>query len=205
VADSSGFYSLRHLPVGTYDVRAYDDQNANRRRDLLEPVDSGHTAAFVAPADTVALVFHVLSADSSAPRVTRAAAVDSLHVGIELDDPVEADATSLAAARAEVHLLPDSTRYAGAVRIMAGVVFAAELAAAADSAPATPVPPPSLPVRELVVRLDRTLAPGTYTITLSGITNLHGLTGGGIERFDVTPPPPPPPPPPDTTMRGTRR
>src|SRR5690606_37769695 len=52
----------------------------------------------------------------------------------------------------------------------------------------------TLPLRELVVLLDRPLPPGTYTITLIGVTNLYGLTGGGTARFDVVPPPPPPPP-----------
>lgn len=241
IADSSGFYSLRYLPVGQYDVRAYDDQNGNRRRDYLEPVDSGHPAVFAEPTDTVALIFNVLSPDTTAPRIVGARSPDSLHVSIELDDyfdPVDA----LTAISAEVHLLPDSTRYAGSTRIVSEPVFTAEQRAMADSAAATaaaadtsgavadtagvvdpaarvprPVvqaPPPDtadlLPMREFVVRLDRALVPGSYTITVSGVVNLHGLTGGGTARFDVSAPEPPPeapaqtpqPAPPDTIRRA---
>lgn len=235
IADSSGFYSLRYLPVGEYDVRAYDDHNGNRRRDFLEPVDSGHSASFAEPTDTVALIFNVLSPDTTAPRVVSARALDSLNVRIELDDyfdPVGA----LAAISAEVHMLPDSTRYAGSARIVPEPVFTAEQRAIADAAaaaadtsgavadtaaaadPAGRVPRPVvetqqpdtadlLPMREFVVRLDRVLVPGSYTITISAAVNLQGLTGGGTARFDVSEPPPSPeappqpplPAPPDTT------
>jgi hypothetical protein len=229
IADSSGFYSLRYLPIGEYDVRAYDDQNGNRRRDFLEPVDSGHAASFTEPTDTVALIFNVLSADTTAPRIVSARSPDSLHVRIELDDyfdPVDA----LAAISAEVHLLPDSARYAGSTRVVSEPVFTAEQRAIADSAaaaaaaadtsgaiadttvvadptgrvprPVVEAPPADtaalLPMREFVVRLDRALVPGSYTITVSGVVNLHGLAGGGTVRFDVSAPEPPPETPPQT-------
>jgi hypothetical protein len=40
--------------------------------------------------------------------------------------------------------------------------------------------------------------PGSYTITVSGVVNLHGLAGGGTVRFDVSAPEPPPETPPQT-------
>lgn len=125
VADSSGFYSLRYLPLGEYDVRAYDDQNRNRRRDSAEPVDSGYTAVFAQPTDTVALVFDVLLPDTSAPGIVAVSAIDSLHVQVEMDDhfdPVE----GLAAAGAQVMALPDSTAYASAAALIPEPVFRAE-------------------------------------------------------------------------------
>lgn len=190
IGDSTGFYSLRYLPLGEYDVSAYDDQNRNRRRDGLEPVDSGYTALFAADTDTVALIFHVLAPDSSAPRVAGAQSVDSLHVAVELDDAIDPQ-QAIPLIRAQVHVLPDSTAYAQGVRIVAASVFAAEQRAVTDTVAAGPVEPVLLPVRELVVRLDRALTAGSYTVTLTGIVNLHGLTGGGTARFDVVPPPPP--------------
>lgn len=135
IADSSGFYSLRYLPVGAYDVRAYDDQNGNRRRDGLEPVDSGHSVVFDQPIDTVALIFSVLSPDTIAPRAMNAAALDSLHVRVEFDDHFD-PAVALEAVTAQVHALPDSVPYASAVRVMPAAVFIAEQQAAAEAAAA---------------------------------------------------------------------
>ena len=129
VADSSGFYSLRYLPVGEYDVRAYDDQNRNRRRDTLEPVDSGFTAVFAQPTDTVALVFDVLPPDTSAPRVVAARSVDSLHVLVEMDDHFDPE-DGLAAVGVQVLVLPDSTAYASAAAVIPEPVFRAEQQAA---------------------------------------------------------------------------
>lgn len=232
IADSSGFYSLRYLPLGEYDVHAYDDHNRNRRRDAMEPVDSGYSAVFAEPTDTVALLFDVLIPDTTAPRVVSARALDSLHVQVELDDHVD-PAAALEGVRAAVSALPDSSGYAVGVRIMAQSTFRAEQLAAeaariaADTVAVTdttvvardtlaaplPVTPagaedvdPDLPIRQLVVRLDRPLVPGSYMITLQGVTNLHGLTGSGSASFEMSEPAPPAPAPaaPDTT-RAPRR
>jgi hypothetical protein len=227
IADSSGFYSLRYLPLGEYDVRAYSDQNRNRRRDPMEPVDSGYTALFAEPTDTVALLFEVLSPDTTSPRVVGASSPDSLHVTIQIDDHVD-PAAGLEGVRAEVNALPDSTTYAVSTRVILQSVFtaeqqaarlAADTAGAADdttaaardtvAAPRPPAPPaavvdPTLPVRELVFRLDRPLVPGSYTITVSGVTNLHGLTGGGTAPFEVSEPAPPRAAPPDPSRTGSR-
>lgn len=243
IGDSTGFFALRHLPLGVYDMRAYADQNRNRRRDLLEPVDSGRALSLAAE-DTLTQVFSVLAPDTSAPRVTGASALDSLHVRVVLDDHVTDD--DAAAASARLFTLPDSTAFASGVEIMlervhtalagppvrpaarstpdsiamdtlavdsAAVVdpveaaradsIAAALADAAaartDSAVAAAR---ELPAREIVVRLDRPLEPGTsYMIVITGVRNLHGLTGGGEARFETAEPPPPAdaPPPSDTT------
>jgi hypothetical protein len=245
VTDSAGFFSLRHLPLGEYVLQAYADMNRNRRRDPAEPVDSGRIAALQSDADTVAVVFHVLPPDTTPPRIVRAEAIDSLHVRVTFDDYFDPE-QPLAGAAAEVHQLPDSTRVAGARRLLHGPLFDREHAAAraqrADTAAARPdtaarqlgvVPParadtarprppaqapaapaadrPLLPAREIVVELDRPLVPGAaHFITVAGVVNISGLTGGGTARFEAAaaaPPPPPPPvqPPPDTIGRGPRR
>jgi hypothetical protein len=193
LADSSGFFSLRYLPLGAYDISAYDDQNRNRRRDLLEPLDSGGAVTLSQPADTITQIFRVLVPDTSAPRVTGAEAVDSLHVRVTFDDYFDAE-LPLAAAGAQVHALPDSTAWAVGVEVMAGTAF---LRSQRTDTAAIALPP-LLPARDVVVRLDRVLAPGTYTITVGPITNLHGLDGSGTARFEVRRVEPPPVRP-DTT------
>jgi hypothetical protein len=231
VSDSAGFFSLRHLPPGDYDVLAFADLNRNRRRDPAEPVDSGHVARLTSPADTVMLVFDVIPPDTSPPRVTRAEAIDSFHVRVTFDDYFDVD-EQFPGASAVVHLLPDSTVSARGRGFLIAPAFererAAEEAARADTlaaavadtaqvpaAAAPPVrrpgrePPPLLPSRDVVVELDRPLQVGqTYVITVTDAVNISGLAGGGSARLEVRAPPrrPDPPPsapgvPPDTAAR----
>jgi hypothetical protein len=235
VGDTGGFFSLRHLPLGVYDVTAFADLNRNRRLDSAEPLDSARVSLGAAT-DTTMVVFNVLAADSTAPRATRAEAVDSLHVRVTFDDHFDpGDDTGGAA---QVHVLPDSSSFAAGTAVMVSTVFerrqreaaleaqAAQAAARADSVaaaaaadttaadtaaadtarPAAPrtrqaqqAPPqaaepetPPLPSRDLVVRLDRPLPPGRYAITVSDVTNINGLTGGGTAVFEVRAPPPEP-------------
>src|SRR5690606_33862769 len=101
--------------------------------------------------------------------------------------------------------LPDSSRYAGAARIMTEAELEEELRSAADSVVAAPAAPAvQRPVRRIIVRLDRALVPGAYTITVGNIMNLHGLVGNGTARFEMTEPPPPPPPAPPDTIPSPR-
>jgi hypothetical protein len=224
VTDTAGFFSLRHVPAGEYEMLAWGDQNRNRRRDPAEPVDSGRVVTLASPSDTVAVVFQVMPVDTTPPRVVRADFVDSMRVRVTFDDYFDVDEPVLTAS-AEVHELPDSVRFAGSRRLLLAPVYergraAAEAAAAqraaaaaadtaaavrADTVPARPPTPapgpesPLLPTREIVVELDRPLLPGhSYTITVAGAVNISGLPGGGVARFDTpAAAPPPDPPPPD--------
>ena len=227
VADSAGFFSLRHVPPGEYEVLAFADLNRNRRRDPAEPVDSGHVARLSSPVDTVMLVFDVLPADTSPPRVTRAEAIDSFHVRVTFDDYFDVG-EQFTGATAVVHLLPDSVIRSRGRGFLIAPEFerqrAAEEAARADTLPAAvpdtaevpaaaapPVrrparePPPPLPSRDVVVELDQPLEIGqAYVITVSDAVNISGLAGGGSARFEVRAPPPRPEPelpavPPDST------
>jgi hypothetical protein len=231
IGDETGFFSLRHLPLGSYDVLAFSDQNRNRRRDPVEPVDST-VVTLGAPADTVPVVFSVLPPDSTPPRPTRVEVLDSMRLRVTFDDYFATE-EPLLGGNAEVHALPDSVPFAVATRVLQAPLYEAvrgEAAATAarqavdtaqvrDTVVAPPPPPPPaaapagaprvpLPARELVVVLERPLAPGqTYTVTVSGVTNISGLTGGGVARFEVPaarqPPPQmpqiPPPARPDTS------
>jgi len=237
VADTGGFFSLRHLPLGVYDVRAFSDQNRNRRRDSAEPLDSGQVQTLSSDTDTMTVVFNVLANDTTPAEPTSAEMIDSLRVRVQLDDYVAPDAPT-SQIRVLLHTLPDSTPYLVNTRVVTATVWdsikaadaaAADSAAAAGDSVAAPVPgaparatPPRarpmpqqqqqpallgpLPSRDLIVILEGPLLPGRYAITLSGITNLNGVPGGGgIERFEVrasapptTTPPPTTAPPPDS-------
>jgi hypothetical protein len=222
LTDSAGFFSLRHLPLGDYDMVAYGDQNRNRRRDPAEPVDSGGVVTLRSAADTVAVTFQVLPADTTPPRLLRAEVVDSMTVRLFFDDYFDVDEPVLDAVGV-VHALPDSVQWATARRVLVAPAWereraaadaaarraaaeAAEAAARADTAVAPPrvqlqpqVRPqreqPLLPTRELVVELDRPLAPGqAYAVTVSEAVNISGLAGGGVARIETRAQPAEPPP-----------
>jgi hypothetical protein len=180
VGDADGFFALRHLPYGAYELRAYSDQNNNRRRDSLEPVDSGRVETIGAGKDTAAVFFEVLSPDTSVTRLSEASAVDSITVRVRTDDYLDATA-GFVGATAEVLSLPDSVRFAGVSRLE-------------RQRPAPPRGQPQdttalRPANEFVARLDRALVPGRYVIRVRGLTNLSGVTGGGgTAPFEVRAP-----------------
>ena len=207
VGDAEGFYALRHLPYGVYDVYAFSDQNNNRRRDWLEPVDSGRVVTLGAGADTTGIFFRVLSPDTTPARVTEATVVDSVTLRLRTDDYLEA-ATALATTTVEVLSLPDSTHYTTAATIVVGTpppLAPRDTAAAADTAPARPARPQPAS-NQLTVRLERALAPGNYVVRVRGLVNISGLPGGGgTEDFEVRAPATPAPVQRDTLQVGRRR
>lgn len=225
--DNTGFFSLRHLPLGTYDVLAFSDQNRNRRRDAAEPLDSA-VVSLGTESDTVTIIFNVLAPDTTPPRVTRVELVDSLHVRVTFDDYFDVQ-EPVQGVTAEVHALPDSTRFAGSVRVLQAPLFEAHRRAAAalaarDTAAAVDTagvagdtarvaaPPaaaarerPPLPVRDLVVQLDRALEAGqTYAVTVRGAVNISGLGGGGTATLEVPVRQQAPVRPPPADTSGTR-
>jgi hypothetical protein len=204
LADSSGFYALRHLPLGVYDLRAYSDQNRNRRRDFAEPVDSGRSVSLGSPTDTITEIFTLLPPDTIGPRVNDAEAVDSLHVRVTFDQYIE-PVDTLMPMQGRVVSLPDSAEYARVLGALHPTIWErqrpvpVDTAAAADTVPGRPpprAPPPGdderlVPNRNLIVRLDRPLRPGRFVITVTNVVNLRGLTGGGSDDFQMRGPPPP--------------
>jgi hypothetical protein len=217
VGDAEGFFSLRHLPLGVYDVQAFADVNRNRRLDPAEPV-AARQLSLAAEADTVTMVFSVLAPDTTPPRVTRAEMIDSLHVRLTFDDSFDPEQPQTTGS-AVLHALPDSVLHARSNRLLVGSVWERERRTAAAVRPAPDVPSPDtlavpptppaepprppqaqpgrpagaeqplLPTRELVLVLEAPLRPGTYMITVAGVVNIHGLTGGGVVRLQVAEPP----------------
>lgn len=84
-ATGSGVFALRHLPIGRFTVRAYQDNNRNGRPDFSE-VQASRPVGLGSPTDTLILALEVLQPDSTPARVVRAEALDSVSVRVELDD-----------------------------------------------------------------------------------------------------------------------
>lgn len=62
----------------------------------------------------------------------------------------------------------------------------------------------TLPERDVVVTLSRTLPTGRYRITITNVHNVNGLAGGGSAEFEVRPPAPPVRPPGGQSRRQPR-
>lgn len=218
-ADSAAFFTFQHLPVGAYEVRAFVDQNGNRRLDANESASHTRQIVFQTPHDTLVFELAVVPADTTPPRVTRADARDSLQVLVTVDDYLEPDAP-LEFIEVSLLQLPDSTPVAGTPLVMATDSFMAYRRALGDTMPppvrdTVAAAPPRLgqrvpadtvprPEREFVVVPAAPLPPRTsFVLRVSGLTNISGVTGGGGEVEFTTAAPPTQAP--DTTVLGGNR
>jgi hypothetical protein len=211
LTDSAGFFALRHIPEGPYEVAGWVDQNRNARLDLFEPHDA--TALRLAAADTAVVELRLLPGDTTPARLLRASVIDPTKVELGFDDYFEPGPVP---GTAQVFLAADSTfvtegELFHATRLdslmQAERAAAAEAEAVADTAavpaavpdrevqaeqpPARPGPgrearptaSPArqpLPARDLILLLPEPLEPATnYYVVVTGVTNIHGLTGGG--------------------------
>lgn len=87
LTDSAGFFALRHIPPGDYDLVGWLDQNRNRVVDFAEPQD--RQTLHLAEADTVVLELELLPQDTTPARLLRAAVIDSTKVELGFDDHFE--------------------------------------------------------------------------------------------------------------------
>ena len=102
--DSSGRFALAPLPHGQYLLRAYLDQNRNRRVDGRE----GWDTAGLQPAPAAAVVLWLTPRDTTPPRVAQVTSRDTLTIEIQVSqllDPAQRFDTS----NVRILLLPDST------------------------------------------------------------------------------------------------
>lgn len=133
LSDTAGFFALRHIPAGGYDLRAYLDRNRNRKSDYGEPIATTELA--LGAADTIISSYALLPADTTPARVVRAEARDSMQVRITLDDYLDPE-VALDGVQVELRELPDSIVVPGVVRVAHVHEFERERAAqraAADS------------------------------------------------------------------------
>ncbi|MGH7505589.1 MAG: Ig-like domain-containing protein [Longimicrobiales bacterium] len=202
-ADTAAFFALRHLPVGGYDVRAYVDENDNRRHDPSEAIAAAQPVTFEGPRDTIALVLTVIPPDTTPAEITRAEVRDSTQIRVTVDDYIDPDIPL--DVQAMLFTLPDTTPFAGAHHIMSPDSFDTLRRALGDTIgppvdtlaqirpelePATPVVEPigPLPFREIVLVPGSPLPPETsFLLRVEGLINIAGLTGGGGEVEFETP------------------
>ncbi|HEX6560273.1 MAG TPA: Ig-like domain-containing protein [Longimicrobiales bacterium] len=227
LTDTAGFYALRSLPVSTYRLAAFLDQNRNRKLDYAEARDS-RAVSIATDHDTLVTEFSVLPADTTPARLLRAEARDSQQVRLYFDDFMEPD-MPLNTVRVAVFDLPDSTPLAGSVVHLREFEERQRLSRDTVAVPAAVIPaaPDSthvLPTQELVWLASPALRPRTrYRVTVQGIRNIRDIpNGGGSVTFEtptrarLVPPdttkaaPRKPdttkvvPPKPDTTLRNPR-
>jgi hypothetical protein len=190
-SDTSGFFALRYLPAGVYDVSAFGDQNNNRRRDPSEPF-SPPRAVSLGATDTATVELVILPADTTGPRLLRATLMDSLHVTLTFDDAIDVDG-GLAGGTVDVVrasdsvpvqggrfqqlkniyqrnvppptarpvALPGDTTKRDSAAIRADSIRAAAAEAAIRQRPVAARDTTSLPDREVVLTLTVPLEPGT--------------------------------------------
>ena len=164
LTDTGGIFRMPLVPPGVYLLRAYADQNRDRRHDEYEIADS--TMVEVG-ADTLLRPLALMRSDTSAANLTRVQVVDSVTLRLSFDDYMDVSAPQTDA-RVVVRSLPDS-----ALVPLAGIHYPHALAAerarqdsiradsvaaaagatdttAADTTQALPRPRPPAPPRDTV-------------------------------------------------------
>jgi len=204
VADSAGVFLFQFLPAGAYELRVFDDVNRNRRPDMSER--QGLARAVLGEADTVLVAdLAILQPDTTAARLMEVTVLDSLHLGLRFDDPLDPQ-VSLEGVR--VILTADGPEGAvvspTVVRVIHAYVREAEVALARwetsrdaalaadevwdEAPPEIPDPATLRPERNLVVVLGSALPPEmSYTVQVTGVLNLSGVEDGGGEGEFTTP------------------
>ena len=88
-SDNGGVFSLRYVPAGSCELRAWQDQNRNGEVDESEPQSSFTPCDLPEPPDTTLDILTLIQPDTSAPRLTRVEVEDSVTLKIEFDDYIE--------------------------------------------------------------------------------------------------------------------
>ena len=209
--DSSGRFLLVHLPSGSYTLRAFADPNNNWELDQREIWDS--TA--VRLRDTAGVELLAFAHDSVGPGISSVTVRDSVTLSVVMDKPIDpaqavdtalfavqsADSTpvplrSVRATTEADRARDDSLRAAADTgqardtttrqRVAADTVVRPR--APADTAGAEPAPKPSrpVPVSEVVLEVERPLAPGaSYRLRARAIRGLLGQTRTSDRVFSV--------------------
>lgn len=177
IADSSGSFTLAHLPPGVYRVRAVVDRNRNRGLDAGEAWDS----VSVSLSDSATIELLVFAHDSLPPRIREVASVDSLSLRVSFDRAVT-PTQQLSPANFSV-TGPDSVT----------VHIAAVAPPPRDTVgPGSRVLSRPAPITSVVITLLQPLRPGvTYRVRASGIRGLVGATGDSERTHSIPAPPPP--------------
>jgi hypothetical protein len=200
--DSAGRFTLSRVPVGEYQIRAFQDMNRNRALDLFEPRDSAFLS--VTGADTPAVALALLLPDTTPPQIASASVVNR-NVDVRFDDyldPLQEFAPGqVTITAADGESLPIAEVGVGAL----DTEIAAE--AARPEGPRLSPAAGTLPSRTLTIRLGDAAALRTgveYLVRVARIRNVNGLVAGGGVTFTGPPEPeaPPIPDPADEVSTG---
>lgn len=88
-SDTGGVFSLRYLPAGPFELRAWQDLNRDGEVGGSEPQTSFVPGELAGAADTTLAILTLVLPDTTPPRLARATADDSVTLRIEIDDYVE--------------------------------------------------------------------------------------------------------------------
>ena len=88
-SDTAGVFSLRYVPEGTFEVRAWQDMNRDGEVGGSEPQTSFLPGEITGVPDTTLAVLTLVQPDTTPPRLTRATVEDSVRLKIEIDDYIE--------------------------------------------------------------------------------------------------------------------
>lgn len=241
-SDTAGFFAMRFVPAGVYDVRAFGDANRNHRKDPSES-SSAVRQITLGATDTIVTELVLLPSDSTPPALKRADPLDSMHVVLTFDDFIDPEfgltgrgisfttadgqpvggilITQLrnvwqrAAQQAAATAPPPSARPDTTTRRPPRTradSLRADSTARADSSrlailrdagagrpggdrgrPRAAADTTPLPDRDVILTINTVLPPGKYRVTMSGVKNVNGLTGGGAVDLEIKPPPVKPP------------
>lgn len=209
LVDSTGAYAIERAPAGNYLIRAFVDRNKNQAIDLTETWDS----ASITLRDTLSKDLFVFVHDTIPPRVRDVAGVDSVTLKVTFDKPIDPAQTlsvaNFAIAGPDSVMVPLVSAGPAAKDTAAAVPTVNRPSqAAAPSASRLPtrapnasrrdttsqlraVMPRAVPITDVVIKLQRPLAPKTsYRVRALRIRGLLGAIGDS-ERTYTTPAPAP--------------
>jgi hypothetical protein len=209
LVDSTGAYAIERAQPGNYLIRAFLDRNKNQAIDLTETWDSSS----ITLRDSLSKDLFVFVHDTIPPRVRDVVGVDSVTLRVTFDKPI--DPTQTLSVANFIVVGPDSVRLplvsagpAGkdsaailptpAPTIQPTAPNASRLPSRAPNAPrrdttaqTRAVMPRPAPISDVVIKLQRPLAPKTtYHVRALRIRGLLGATGDS-ERAYTTPAPTP--------------
>jgi hypothetical protein len=202
LVDTSGAFSLEHLPPARYTVRAYLDRNKNLGIDPSEPWDS----VSVNLADSARIELLLFVHDTAPPRLREIAAVDTVTLRLTFDKPLD-PAQTLSIANYSI-MGPDSVPVAIAsanaetrdTSVKAPVLTPAPRRPAGNprvdtTAQRKPVMSRPVPISTVIIKLQRPLTPKVlYRVKALSIRGLLGSIGNSERPFTAPTPPPPPKP-----------
>lgn len=129
IADAEGFFAIRFLPPGPYDLRGLRDADGDWTIDAFEPRDQ--RAVEVAAGDTLVEPLALLAPDTTAATLVRAEFVDSVTLLLAFDDGLDPEDPQ---ADLTVRVLGTSTAHEPAATPLAPHALEALLGAAAGAA-----------------------------------------------------------------------